>query len=69
VEFAIEVHRRREMRDLQLKVEIEGPADGIIERLGEDIHNDLHVRATIEGVEMGSLPRFEAKSRRLRILD
>jgi phenylacetate-CoA ligase len=69
VEFAIEVHRRREMRDLQLKIEIEGPADGIIERLGEDIHNDLHVRATIEGVEMGSLPRFEAKSRRLRIMD
>jgi len=69
VEFAIEVHRQREMHELQLKVEIEGPPDGIIERLEEDIHKDLHVRATIEEVEAGSLPRFQLKSRRLRVLD
>ena len=69
VEFAIEVHRQREMHELRLKVEIEGSADGVIERLGHDIHNDLRVRATIELVETGSLPRFELKSRRLRVLD
>jgi hypothetical protein len=50
-------------------VEVEGSADGVIERLGLDIHNDLRVRATIELVETGSLPRFELKSRRLKILD
>jgi phenylacetate-CoA ligase len=69
VEFAIEVHRRREMHELRLKIEVEGEADGVIERLGHDIHNDLRVRATIESVEIGSLPRFELKSRRLKILD
>ena len=69
VEFAIEVHRQREMHELRLKVEVEGSADGVIERLGHDIHNDLRVRATIELVETGSLPRFELKSRRLRVLD
>jgi len=69
VEFAIEVYRQREMHELQLKVEIEGPPNGVIERLGNDIHNDLHVRATIEGVETGSLPRFELKARRLQVLD
>ena len=69
VEFAIEVHRRREMHELRLKVEVNGSADSVIERLGQDIHNDLRVRATIEQVETGSLPRFELKSKRLRILD
>src|SRR5436189_4152655 len=69
VEFAIEVHREREMRELRLKVEVDGVADGIVERLGEDIHNDLRVRATIERVEIGSLPRFELKARRLRLVD
>jgi len=69
VEFAIEVHRRREMHELRLKVEVNGSADSVIERLGQDIHNDLRVRATIELVEAGTLPRFELKSRRLRVLD
>jgi phenylacetate-CoA ligase len=69
VEFAIEVRRQREMHELRLKVEIEGSADGVIEQLGNDIHNDLRVRATIEPAEAGSLPRFELKSRRVRVLD
>src|SRR5438094_1915310 len=69
VEFAIDVYREREMRELRLKVEVDGVADGIVERLGEDIHNDLRVRATIERVELGSLPRFELKACRLRFLD
>src|SRR5437870_8985544 len=69
VEFAIEVHREREMRALRLSVEVDGLADGTVERSGEDIHNDLRVRATIERVEIGSLPRFELKARRLRVVD
>jgi phenylacetate-CoA ligase len=69
VEFAIEVHRRREMHELRLKVEIEGSPDGVIEQLGNDIHNDLRVRATIEHAEAGSLPRFDLKARRVHVLD
>ena len=57
------------MRELRLKVEVDGSSDGIIERLGRDIHDDLRVRATIEVVETGSLPRFELKARRLQVLD
>src|SRR6266699_4171764 len=63
VEFAIEVHRQREMHELHLKVEIEGAAVGVIERLGQEISNDLRIRASIEQVADGSLPRFELKSR------
>lgn len=69
VEFAIEVHRRREMRELCLKVEIPDGADSVIERLQEEISADLRIRAAIERAEAGSLPRFELKSRRLRIVD
>jgi phenylacetate-CoA ligase len=69
VEFAIEVHRRREMHELHLKVEIAGPSNGVIERLAHEFSNDLRIRASIEHVADGSLPRFELKSRRLRIVD
>ena len=69
VEFAIEVHRQCEMHELHLKVEIEGAANGVIERLGKEFSNDLRIRASIEQVADGSLPRFELKSRRLRVLD
>lgn len=69
VEFAIEVHRRRQMHELHLKVEIEGEANGVIERLGREFSNDLRIRASIERVADGSLPRFELKSRRLKFVD
>jgi len=69
VEFAIEVHRQREMHELHLKVEIEGAAVGIIERLGQEFSNDLRIRASIEHVADGTLPRFELKSRRLRFVE
>lgn len=69
VEFAIEVHRQREMHELRLKLEIEAGGESIIERLQQEISNDLRIRAMIEQVDTGSLPRFELKSRRVRILD
>jgi len=69
VEFAIEVHRRAEMHELHLKVEIEGPFVGVIDGLAQELSNDLRIRAIIQHVESGSLPRFELKSRRLTFLD
>jgi phenylacetate-CoA ligase len=69
VEFAIEVHRQREMQELRLKVEIDGAADSIIDLLRQEISTDLRIRATVENVGAGTLPRFELKSRRLRIMD
>jgi phenylacetate-CoA ligase len=69
VEFAIEVHRRAEMHELHLKVEIEGAPVGVIDGLAQELSNDLRIRAIIQHVESGSLPRFELKSRRLTFLD
>jgi len=67
VEFAIDVYRRQEMLELSLKVEVEESAD--LGPLQQDILKDLHIRTAIERVPLGSLPRFELKSRRIRVLD
>jgi phenylacetate-CoA ligase len=69
VEFAIEVYRHREMHELGLKVEITGAPNGVIDRLAQAFSNDLRIRASIEHVADGSLPRFELKSRRLRFIE
>src|SRR5215471_3104447 len=69
VEFAIEVYRHREMHELRLKVEIAGAPNGVIDRLAQAFSNDLRIRASIEHVANGSLPRFELKSRRLRFVE
>ena len=69
VEFAIEVYRHREMHELHLKVEITGAPNGVIDRLAQTFSNDLRIRASIEHVADGSLPRFELKSRRLRFIE
>jgi len=69
VEFAIEVHRHREMHELHLKVEVIGNANGIAERLAKEFSNDLRIRARVEPVAEGTLPRFELKSRRLRVVE
>jgi len=69
VEFAIEVYRHREMHELRLKVEVAGAPDGVIDRLAQAFSNDLRIRASIEHVADGSLPRFELKSRRLRFVE
>src|SRR5262249_34977194 len=69
VEFAIEVYRHREMHELRLKVEITGAPDGVIDHLAQAFSNDLRIRASIEHVADGSLPRFELKSRRLRFIE
>lgn len=71
IEFAIEVFRHREMHELALKVEIEdcAHAAAVIERLRKELATDLQIRAAIEQVSTGVLPRFELKARRLRVLD
>jgi phenylacetate-CoA ligase len=69
VEFAIEVYRHREMHELRLKVEITSAPNGVIDRLAQAFSNDLRIRASIEHVADGSLPRFELKSRRLQFIE
>jgi phenylacetate-CoA ligase len=71
VEFSIEVFPRRQMQELALKLELRNPADGakVVELIARELLLDLQIRAVIECVPAGQLPRFELKSRRLRIVD
>ena len=71
VEFSIEVVPHRQMQELALKLELQNDADGaeVVERIGHELLLDLHIRAVIECVPAGQLPRFELKSRRTRVVD
>ena len=71
VEFAIDVARHREMQELSLKLEVDRSADApsVVERLTRDLMMHLHIRASIECLPEGALPRFELKARRVRLID
>jgi phenylacetate-CoA ligase len=71
VEFSIEVFPRRQMQELALKLELRNAADSaeVVERISRELLLDLHIRAVIDCVPAGQLPRFELKSRRIRVVD
>jgi phenylacetate-CoA ligase len=63
-EFAIERRRVRQMDEVALLLEIDGP-DQSTERLEADLRQALGVRLDCRIVPAGTLPRSELKSRRL----
>lgn len=65
-EYQVEVHTERGMDALRCTVEPIPGCDGagLARAVGEAIHRDLGVGATVEPAEPGSLPRFELKARR-----
>ena len=64
VEFAIERGRERQMDEVRLVVEIEGP-DTSTERLEADLRMALGARLECRVVPVGTLPRSELKARRV----
>ncbi len=73
-EFVIDVHRRREMRELELRIEPvpaldAGAVTELARQVEQDVHTDLGLRATVTAVAPGALPRFELKARRLVVHD
>ncbi len=70
-EFDACVRRQAEMAELEIQVELEpglGEEEGraLGARLEERLHRELHLRARVECVPAGSLPRYELKARRFR---
>ena len=61
-EFRI-VARRHAAMD-QLQIEVESPTADQIERIRERLQTRIGLRVDVGSVPAGSLPRFEAKSRR-----
>jgi phenylacetate-CoA ligase len=66
VEFRIEAYTERGMDALRCTIEPRAGVDatGLARAVGEAIHRDIGVRAVLDVVEPGSLPRFELKARR-----
>jgi phenylacetate-CoA ligase len=69
VEFQVEVFEDRRMWEMRTSIELVpgSPADEIRSRLEREIKKRLGIRAQVEIVEAGRLPRFELKARRFHI--
>ena len=64
-EFAVDVYRARELDDMVIRVEVtSGGADDVVADAEAAVKNALNLRARVEAVPSGSLPRFDLKARR-----
>lgn len=64
-EFAVDVHRRDELDDLEIRVEVTGDdPEAVSAALREEIRNSIGIRCGVAAVPRGSLPRFDLKARR-----
>lgn len=65
-EYAVEVYRRAEMDEMEIKLEVSGPsAQAVVDAVAQAIRRRLGLRATLTLAEPGSLPRYELKARRV----
>lgn len=65
-EFAIEVYKRGEMDELELKIEVvEGCPEETAQAVQAKMERQLSLRVPVSVVEAGSLPRWELKARRI----
>lgn len=71
-EFRVEVYREKEMEELHLTLEIKGSEEEkkqIQEKVFQALRVQLNLRTHITLAEPGSLPRFEMKARRFKVID
>jgi len=71
-EFGAEIYREKEMEEIHLKLEIKAQEEEkqqIQEKVFQALRNQLNLRTRITLVEAGSLPRFEMKARRFKIVE
>lgn len=64
-EFAVDVYRSHELDEMVIRVEVpSGDAAEAVASADNAIRNALSLRARVEAVEFGTLPRFDLKARR-----
>ena len=64
-EFTVDVFRRRELDEMELRVEVTGgDAEGIAAAVAREIRHALALRVNVKTVPHGSLPRFDLKAKR-----
>ena len=65
-EFAMDVHRRHELDDMELRIEVvDGDPEAVVAEVSREIRNALGLRVMVAAVPFGSLPRFDLKARRV----
>jgi phenylacetate-CoA ligase len=66
-EFAVEVYRIEEMDQLDIRIEVPtGDEASVAGEVGKEIHAALGIRAQVNPVPVGTLPRFDLKARRFK---
>ena len=69
-EFQVQIRKHREMADLHFEIEVRGTErQQVAEALMQSIQQRIHIRPKVDLVPLGSLPRYEMKSRRFRFLE
>jgi len=64
-EFAVDVHRRGELDDLDIRIEVsQSDPQRASADLSKRIRSGIGIRANVKAVPYGSLPRFDLKARR-----
>jgi phenylacetate-CoA ligase len=66
-EFEVLVHRDRGMAELTLRVELDADNQSEAQALAQRVHDRLGLRAQVEIVPPGQLPRYELKARRFKV--
>ncbi len=64
-EFAVDVYRRHELDDMEVRVEVAGSdPDAAARAVEKEMRNGLGIRVIVKPVPHGTLPRFDLKARR-----
>jgi phenylacetate-CoA ligase len=64
-EFAVDIYRRHEMADMEIRLEVNGDSvDAVAEAVGQEVRHLLGIRARVQTVPNNTLPRFELKAKR-----
>ena len=67
VEYAAEAVERPGLWELSIQIETTGNSREVPKALAERIHNQLGLQPVVAVVPVGTLPRYELKSKRFRI--
>lgn len=64
-EFAVDVHRRRALDEMEIRLEINGAdPEAVCQRVSQSLQQVLALRADVRPVASGTLPRFDLKAKR-----
>lgn len=64
-EFAVDIYRRHEMDDMEIRLELSNGESGTIaDAIAQEVRHILGIRAYVQTVPNNTLPRFELKAKR-----